>query len=1065
VLTQFSKLFPGKTGGPTDLTIPSKSESIESTKDAMKPIRLLLLFLSFCPLTAYAQTAEVGGAVQDPSGAVIPKASVEFRNQDTGIRRQVSTNGDGYYHIAGVDPGKYDATVQAKGFKTLTRENIVFEVGDKAQIDFTMQVGQASQNITVDGSGLEINTTDGSVGTVVDRQFVENIPLNGRSFQDLILLTPGVVTLNPQSGGDNTTGEFSVNGQRSDANIYTIDGVNANTGASTEGATENMSGAIASSTALGTTQSLVSVDALQEFRVSSSSYSAEYGLSPGGQFSFTTRSGTNQLHGAAFDYLRNNYFDANNWFNDNLGVPEPALRQNDFGGTLGGPIWLPKIYDGKSKSFFFVSYEGLRLLQPQATQTDYVPGASLRASAPAPIQAALNSFPSPTGADMSNGLAPFVKGISLPSNIDSTSVRLDQQITSKLKTFFRFSDTQSSSDSLAYDLNLFPITQSSYVYTFGATATLSPTIFNEFRLNYSSTTATSSHIPNAFGSENPVNLLQLQSITSPTGNVEIGLFFPGYSVVSDQDDLRAPLHAWNVNDGVAIGRGRHNLKLGIQYRRTDSEAAIATPEALVLFNNAAGVLANSSYFSIAEAFNTTYPSFTNLGLYVQDEWRPTQKLSLTLGLRWDLNPSPSTTQGYLPPTVQGNLGDPSSLTLAPAGTQFWHTSYYNLAPRLGFAYPIHNEPGRHTIVRGGGGVFFDSGQQGASQAFAQSPGQSVSKFYFGTSFPLTAAQIPSPPTGTPTAPYSAAATYFASRLQLPYTLQWNLAVEQALGSNQSFALTYVGSNGRRLLEQQELSGASIVGPNFPDGIYVVDDGTTSSYNALQARFQRSLARGLQVLASYSWSHSIDFGSQNLAYAPMRGNSDYDLRHNFNSAISYEISLTKPNALERLLVNHWGIDGRYVARSAFPVALEGNNITLPSGITGIYSSLDVVPGVPPYIHTSGIPGNRAINPAAFTLPLGNAYGDLPRNSLRGFGQGQVDLAARRAFPLKDLVNVQFRAEVFNLLNHPNFGYIQPLFGNPQFGQATETLNNSLGTLSPLYQQGGPRSMQFALRIIF
>ncbi len=185
------KYFFRKNGRPNRLNnTDTKSESTESIKDAMKPNRLLFLILCLCPLAVYAQTAEVGGAVQDPSGAVIPKASVEFRNQDTGIRRQTTSNGDGYYHITGVDPGKYDATVQAKGFKTLTRENITFQVGDKSQIDFKMQVGDTGQTVTVDGSGLTINTTDGSVSTVIDQKFVENIPLNRRSFQDLISMTP-----------------------------------------------------------------------------------------------------------------------------------------------------------------------------------------------------------------------------------------------------------------------------------------------------------------------------------------------------------------------------------------------------------------------------------------------------------------------------------------------------------------------------------------------------------------------------------------------------------------------------------------------------------------------------------------------------------------------------------------------------------------------------------------------------------------------------------------------------------------------------------------------------------
>src|SRR5437879_3531894 len=251
-----------------------------------------------------------------------------------------------------------------------------------------MQVGSVSQTVTVEGGAPMINTTGAAVGTVVDQTYIKNMPLNGRSFQDLILLTPGIVTQTSQTGGLNnnagigSTGEFSVNGQRPESNNYMVDGVSANLGAARGTAMivgAGASGSVPGATALGTTQALVSVDDLQEFRVESSTYSAEYGRNPGGQLAFTTKSGTNQWHGTAYDYLRNDYFDANDWFNNYFGQKEPPLRQNDFGGTLGGPIWIPGAYNGKDKTFFFFSYEGLRLLQPQPAFVAAVPDAALRA--------------------------------------------------------------------------------------------------------------------------------------------------------------------------------------------------------------------------------------------------------------------------------------------------------------------------------------------------------------------------------------------------------------------------------------------------------------------------------------------------------------------------------------------------------------------------------------------------------------------------------------------------------------------------------------------------------------
>src|SRR5437867_2231136 len=280
------------------------------------------------------------------------------------------------------------------------------------------------------------------------------MPLNGRSFQDLILLTPGVVTQTPQpfsspSGslaGLGTTGEFSVNGQRTESNYYTVDGVSANVGSAVG---FNMiggvapSGSVAAGTALGTTQALVSVDALQEFRVQSSTYSAEYGRNPGGQFAFETKSGANQWHGTAYNYLRNNAFDANDWFNNYLGVKEPALRQNDFGGTLGGPIRVPGVYNGKDKTFFLVSYEGLRLTAPQPASVNFVPDAALRSSAAPALQQVLNAWPvqSPNGIDdTANGIAQYIATWSNPSSLNSTSVRFDHVLNDKVRMFFRFSN-------------------------------------------------------------------------------------------------------------------------------------------------------------------------------------------------------------------------------------------------------------------------------------------------------------------------------------------------------------------------------------------------------------------------------------------------------------------------------------------------------------------------------------------------------------------------------------------------------------------------------------------------
>jgi hypothetical protein len=313
------------------------------------------------------------------------------------------------------------------------------------------------------------------------------------------------------------------------------------------------------------------------------------------------------------------------------------------------------------------------------------------------------------------------------------------------------------------------------------------------------------------------------------------------------------------------------------------------------------------------------------------------------------------------------------------------------------------------------------------------------------------------------APYGIVTTT-PSHFQLPYTLQWNASLEQALGKSQSLTISYVGANGRRLLEQKYYGNISALNPNFTY-FYVITNGLTSSYNALQVKFQRQVTRGLQALGSYTWAHALDYGSFNSSFPYKRGNADQDVRNNASAALSYEFPHSEASAWMTALSSNWGIDGRFTARTGFPVPLNGNELTDPSTGQIYYSGLNVVPNVPRFLYGSQYPGGRGINPAAFALPPANEYGNAARNLVYGFGAVQTDVAIRRSFPLYDKVHGEFRAESFNIFNHPNFGAIDGNYGDVQFGHATAILSQSLGTLSPLYQMGGPRSLQLSLRIMF
>ncbi len=1032
---------------------------------------LLLLTLSVSTLLdAQSTNATLSGVVVDSAGKVIPDAMIEILNEATNMHYAGQTNGTGIYTVSILPPGQYRVQVSKDGFKTIIKPGIILNVQSALALNFTLPIGATSETVTVDSGTSSLNTTDASVTTVIDRKFVQNIPLNGRSFQDLISLTPGVVTQSPQSGGAATvSGDFSVNGQRTESNYYSVDGVSGNISAGNGYGTQTAatSGSVPSSTALGTTQSLISVDALQEFRVASSTYSAEYGRSPGGQFSLLTRSGTNQFHGTAYDYLRNSFFDANDWFNDHYGELPAALRQNDFGATLGGPVIAPHLYSGRDRTFFFLSYEGLRLTQPQAASINYVPDTYMREQAPPAIQPILNAFPIQTGTDYGTaanpGLAQFIKAYSVPSQIDSTSIRLDHTFTPKLAIFFRYGTTPSSTQSRSLSEVARQHIRTS-TYTLGATSRLTSTMENEFRLGYGKSKSSQAGTIDAFGSGTPVDLAEQLGVGGYANpSPYFGIFVSGVgNAVFNVTNAKSEVKQWNLVDSVSTSVGSHEIKIGIDYRRvfapTDPPATSPAAE----FFATPSVLANSVDYLFLEKQISATPIFNQTSIYAQDEWRMARNVHLSFGLRWEINPPPSEAHGNAAYTLLGDLGDPNTLSLAPRGTALWRTTWHNIAPRLGIAWTVRSAPGWETVFHAGGGVFFDSNAQVASMGF-EGLGFTAYEDYSAVPLPITSGQMQFS-TAVTGPPYTGGTVYaFPAHLQLPYTLQWNASIQQELGKNQIFSLTYVGSNGRRLTGQHSYSLTSL-NPNFGSVVEFPAD-LTSNYQALQMQFQRRVAHGLQALASYSWSHSLDFGSNYQALPLVRGNSDFDVRSSFSGGMSWDLPASRGSTPVKNVIGNWGIDGRLAARTAYPVTLQGNYLTDAATGSVYYGNLDLVPDKPIYLHGVQYPGGRAINPAAFVTPAGNGAGNAPRNFVRGFGEVQVNLAARREFPLHDQVMLQFRAEAFNILNHPNFGYVDPYLTDATFGQATQMLNQSLGTVASQYQQGGPRSLQFALKFVF
>jgi hypothetical protein len=1038
------------------------------------------------PLVAQSPNGVINGLVADPSNRVIVGSDVVVVNDVTGVKYTTKTNAEGIYVLPNLPPGPYRLQVSKVGFKTLIKPDIVLNVQDALSINFTLPVGALYETVTVQGGAPLVNAENASVSTVVDRQFVENLPLNGRSFQTLIELTPGVA-LTPANSNDQ--GQFSVNGQRPNSNYFMVDGVSANIGMSGlgVGGLGQMGGAsLPGLSVLGSTNTLVAVDAMQEFRIQTSTYAPEFGRTPGAQISILTRSGTNQFHGTLFEYFRNDALDANDWFANLNQLPRAAERINDFGGVFGGPII-------KAKTFLFISYEGQRLRLPQTGITT-VPSVSARQSAPADIQPFLNAFPQPNGADLGNGQAQFNSGYSDRSSLNAASVRVDHTLRDGLTVFGRYSYSPSdlSQRGGTLSLNNLNVNESkSQTLTVGSNWNVKSVLNNEMRFNYSRNRAGGKGVLDDFGGATvPPDSILFPSPYS-SGNAGYDLF-----VIEGQqmdwflgrvaDNVQRQI---NVIDTVSALKGTHSIRVGVDYLRLSPKFAPSNYFANPLFLDVPSVVSGNSLISFVQANRGGTFSFQDLSVFAQDTWRVASRVTMTYGLRWEFEPPPSTSSGPSFLAVTG-FGSPATLAVASSGTPLWRTRYANFAPRVGIAYQLIDSKDYQSVLRGGFGVFYDLATQQVGTAIGgTSYPFGAQKLLFGAPFPLSATDSEPPPISA-TPPLSRIVAFDPS-LKLPYTLQYSVAFEQSLGGEQALSVSYIGSVGRRLLQQGILENPN---PNIVQAAIVLNSAT-SDYNALQFQFHRRLAAGLQALASYTWAHSIDDASSDAGIsgnqfstgidpAANRSSSDFDIRSSFAVGLTYDLPSPKGNVFARALLGGWATDNLVQGRTAPPVDV----VTPFTLLFGIPASVrpDTVPGQPLYVSGTQCavlnpplcPGNKGLNPAAFTNPpidpvtqQPTRQGDLGRNSLRGFGSIQWDFGIHRQFKIRDSVHLQFRAEFFNLINHPNFGSPSNVLGRPFFGESTQMLGRSLGagggdgSFSQLYQIGGPRSVQLGLKLQF
>ena len=1069
---------------------------------------VLIIMLSAFIISGFAQsaTATLSGTVSDEKGAVIAGASITVTNPATNFQKTSTTDSSGKFFFNQLPPALYLLKAENTGFSPTEVKNIELNVNDQRTINIELKVGNVGGTVQVTDEPTLLDES-ASVGTTVNRQFVQNLPLNGRSFQSLFELTPGVILT---SSGDGGQGQFSVNGQRTNSNYITVDGVSANVSAAVGSSLgQNATGSVPGFAATGGTNNLVSVDALQEFKIQTSTYAPEFGRTPGAQVSIITRGGTNDFHGSAFEYFRNEALDANDWFANQKGFKRAPLRQNNFGGVFGGRII-------KDKTFFFLSYEGLRLQQPQQ-KTFFVPSDTLRASAAAGLKTIINAFPRtngaldfytpPGGTARPTGYGRYNAVYSDKADLDAFSVRIDHNVNDKFNFFGRYNEAPSSSvNRLTNPTTPGTTTADTRTITVGSNQIFNSNLVNDIRFNY---TKYSSKLTLALDDANgavPFGLSSISNLASAKRPV-FGVFLfdfdpatfgqrhpdiPGFFLGELSNSFT---QQYNIVDNFSWQKGSHALKFGFDYRRTmpkfleyDYFNTLTIFTAASLTSDLFGIGPNPIIGGVVNQIQVRADSgernvvTNNYSFYGQDTWKATRYLTLTYGVRYEVNPAPYEKDGKNPIVVT-NLNTPASIALAPAGTPLFKTTYNNFAPRFGASWQATHKEGWETIIRGGAGIFYDLGGGAAaggafSNVFPFVSSKSVQSFFPGFPYPLTASDAAALPI-TSALPATTAVFAFQDGLKLPRTYQYNMAIEQSLGKNQTISVSYVGAKGRQLLRNDFINNPNV---NFPNGVNVTRNSADSNYDSMQLQFTRRLTNGFQALASYTLASSNDTASNDvgstasLTLVPVsndRGPSDFDIRHNFTGAVTYNIPTPfKDNNIASKIFGGWSTDGIFRYRSAPPVNVVVRFLNFSQNGSSSTTRPNIVVGQPFYLFGSQFPGGKALNPAAFISPGAGNRGNLGRNALRGFDAKQVDLTLRRDFKIRENMGIQLRGEIFNIFNTPNFGSFNNQVGGADFGLATQMLGRSLsnaaagGTgLNSAFQIGGPRSIQLSARFYF
>ena len=1069
-------------------------------------VRLVASILLLWPAISSAQDAELQGVVRDQSGAVVPGATVTIVDPANGAQRSITTDTAGHYVFSLLGPGDYDMGADLAGFQPVTRHGLRIDSGSRIKLDLVLQAAQIRETVAVSATA-PVDESPGDA-TVIDRDFLDNMAIDSRALQSIVLLAPGVVGI----GINSSDLEFSVDGNRTTSNVVTIDGVSANIAAprSQSGPPINSRfGPIATGStdtnAVGTNalslggftggSDIVQLDALEQIRVQTSAYSAQYGRQPGAQVQLVTRSGTNRSTGSVFEYFRSSALDARDFFsNANPQARRGPYRQNQFGGVAGGPVTRDRL-------FYFVSYEGRVLGNPQPARQMRVPSADLRTdeSLSPLLRRVLETYPMPDGPEFFDalgrrvGAAPYYDGSESLQHSNSYSIKLDRNFGPRLLLTGRWN--QGVSRRVSYLLAQRSASGSdARTMTVNARSVLRARLLNEMSVNYSwNGSDTMSELTDRLG-VTPVEASDLVPSFAPASSSST-ISLPGQV----QDYTIGPAVAnrqvqAQVVDNVSWNSGRHGYRFGIDVRRLTPVYGPTEYRSSVTFNALASLLANRADLLTISSSDPVRLGIINFSAFAQDTMRLTQRLTLDYGARWEINPAP---KGLNHPlyTLAG-FPDLTVLHLAEPGAPLYPTRWAKIAPRLGAAYRLRQKEQRITLARGTFGLFYDLGS-GATATAAR-------MFPYNRSVSRTA--VPFPPDDARSAeaaplsldpPYTRQDfTIVAPGNTLPRTWEWSGSVEQSFSGAQRLTATYTGHAGRQLLRRYfyAFDLTRPINPAFPGARLNVTRndrgwGDSSDYHALQIQYVRRLSRGIQALSNYTLARATDSGSDdatvNLADNATRpmfyyGVSRFDRRHTFNSSVTWNL----PSARRmRALLGGWGLDVNARVQSAPPLTVT-YNYTDPIDTINYAYRVDVVRGQAIWIKDGRAPGHRRLNPDAFAIPS-TAYGarnevthgNEPRNALRGFGTWSADGVLQKDVRLVSNRTVQLRAEVHNVFNHPNFSQPDTSLGTvvgatgqfvpgPLFGRITAT-GGALGGpgSGTASATGGARTIQLALRFTF